>query len=170
MEPVLNQIQTYHVWKHEKSDDEFVRTTSYSLPAHLHEHVDVIQPTTMFGRMKAERSDIFAIEDEHNFKVASDLAEEPPIYSGGVTNVPVDAACNSTITISCLQQLYNLGNYTASDTPENSIGITGYLGQYANLEDLQSFYTAYRSDAVNSSFTFISVASLCVLFYHSNPI
>ncbi|KAF5321996.1 hypothetical protein D9619_000563 [Psilocybe cf. subviscida] len=154
---------TYHVWKHEKSGDEFVRTTSYSLPAHLHEHVDVIQPTTMFGRMKAERSDIFDIEDDSNvkasnYKIANDLAEEPPIYSGGVTNVPVDAACNTTITITCLQQLYNLGNYTASNNPENSVGITGFLEQYANLQDLQSFYAAYRPEAVNSSFAFKAVA------------
>ncbi|PFH51348.1 hypothetical protein AMATHDRAFT_142954, partial [Amanita thiersii Skay4041] len=40
---------TYHVWKHEKSGDYLVRTTSYSLPKGLHEHVDVIQPTTMFA-------------------------------------------------------------------------------------------------------------------------
>lgn len=37
-------MQQYHVWVHD-SGDSVIRTTSYNLPEHLHEHVDVIQPT-----------------------------------------------------------------------------------------------------------------------------
>lgn len=45
----------------------------------------------------------------------------------GNTGVTVDASCNTTITVSCLKQLYNAVGYVASNTPQNSIGITGYL-------------------------------------------
>lgn len=38
-----------------------------------------------------------------------------------------------------------------------SIGITGYLDQFANMEDLQLFYADQRPDALNSSFKVVSV-------------
>jgi tripeptidyl-peptidase I len=39
----------------------------------------------------------------------------------------------------------------------NHVAITSYLGQYANIADLQAFYEDQRPDAVNSSFHFVSV-------------
>ncbi|THV08230.1 tripeptidyl peptidase A [Dendrothele bispora CBS 962.96] len=134
---------TYHVWVHDASGDSLVRTTSYSLPKHLHEHVDVIQPTTMFSRWKAHKSTIH------------DVSPAPASLTG--PNAKIDASCNSTITISCLQQLYNVGNYTPSADVGNSIGITGYLEQFANRDDLQTFYAEQRPDAVGTTFNFVSV-------------
>ncbi|KAF9266300.1 tripeptidyl peptidase A [Marasmius fiardii PR-910] len=139
---------TYHVWKHVESGDEFVRTTSYSLPKDLHAHVDVIQPTTMFARFKGMKATIHSVEDAvQNF--------QPLDISAG--KVDVDPSCNTTITISCIQQLYNAVGYTPSAKINNSIGITGYLEQFANLQDLQTFYAEQRPDAVNSSFKFVPV-------------
>jgi tripeptidyl-peptidase-1 len=40
---------------------------------------------------------------------------------------------------------------------KNKIGITGYLGQFANNADLQSFYEAERPDALNSTFQTVLV-------------
>lgn len=68
----------------------------------------------------------------------------------------MDPACNVSITINCLKQLYNIGNFTPS-AAGNSIGITGYLEQYANDADLQSFYADQVPQAVGSSFEVISV-------------
>ncbi|KAK7470306.1 hypothetical protein VKT23_001737 [Stygiomarasmius scandens] len=138
---------TYHIWIHESSGDSVVRTTSYSLPEHLHEHVDVIQPTTMFARWKGHKSTIHDVD-------------RAPVSSSDVTSAPnsgIDPSCNSTITISCLQQLYNVGNHTASADVGNSVGITGYLEQFANRDDLQTFYADQRPDAVGSTFNFFSV-------------
>ena len=39
----------------------------------------------------------------------------------------VDASCNTTITVKCLKQIYNINNYTASTSVNNSIGVTGYV-------------------------------------------
>ncbi|KAG7098096.1 hypothetical protein E1B28_000070 [Marasmius oreades] len=144
---------TYYVWKHVESGDEFVRTTSYSLPDHLHAHIDVIQPTTMFARFKGMKTTIHSVEDA--------VKEfQPPKLDSSLNadaHVPVDPTCNTTITISCLQQLYNAVGYTPSANINNSIGITGYLEQFANIQDLQSFYTEQRPDALNTSFNFVSV-------------
>ncbi|KAJ2930578.1 hypothetical protein H1R20_g6516, partial [Candolleomyces eurysporus] len=144
----------YNVWKHTASGDVLVRTTSYSLPAELYDYIDVIQPTTMFGRLRTARSTIVWNDDE-------DLSSAAAAKVGAITDTAsgavVDASCNRTITIKCLQQLYNAEGYTPLATVKNSIGITGYLEQFANIQDLQSFYTDQRPDALNTSFNFVSV-------------
>ncbi|KAI0758073.1 tripeptidyl peptidase A [Fomes fomentarius] len=138
----------YHVWTHDASGDAIVRTTGYSLPAHLHDHVELVQPTTMFSRMKGLKTNFHF---EPSAKIAVDAAA-PPIKVPSAYNGEVDASCNGTITISCLQQLYNAVGYTPSAKNGNGIGITGYLEQYANNEDLQSFFADQRPDAVNSTY------------------
>ncbi|KAF9534131.1 subtilisin-like protein [Crepidotus variabilis] len=150
---------TYHVWTHTASGDSLIRSTRYSLPRHLHDHVELVQPTTMFGRTKRERSHIFApfkAEDEDE-----DEDEDAAIFSTqtdtSLASGSIDPSCNTTITVSCLLQLYNATGYEALNKSNNSIGITGYLEEYANLQDLQSFYSEQRPDALNSSFNFVSI-------------
>ncbi|KAF8969345.1 peptidase S8/S53 domain-containing protein [Flammula alnicola] len=144
----------YHVWKHTESGDYLVRTTSYSLPTNLHDHVELVQPTTMFGRFKPEKSDIFSATPIPDSLIQATKGGSPVNAASGVT---VDPSCNSIITITCLQQLYNAVGFTPS-AKGNSVGITGYLEQFANQQDLQSFFADQRPDALNSSFKFVSVA------------
>ncbi|THH08047.1 hypothetical protein EW146_g9120 [Bondarzewia mesenterica] len=80
----------YHVWKHTIDGDVLVRTTSYSLPEHLHEHVEFIQLTTMFGRFHRARSQISILED----------AEENPASTN--TEKIVDAKTGTAVDASCL--------------------------------------------------------------------
>ncbi|PPR02665.1 hypothetical protein CVT24_002148 [Panaeolus cyanescens] len=142
---------TYHVWKHDESGDTVIRTTSYSLPAELHDHVDLIQPTTLFSRFKADRSNVFQSD-----QVA------PPVTQTGVlhdaTNgITVDASCNQQITVTCIKEIYNAVGYTPSKDIGNSVGITGYLGEVASFADLQAFYADQVPAALNSSFKFTTV-------------
>ncbi|KAJ3516147.1 hypothetical protein NLJ89_g1307 [Agrocybe chaxingu] len=142
----------YHVWKHISSGEYLVRATSYSLPTNLHDHIDVVQRTTMFGRFKQHKSMVsFPGPDIEILESTPDIK---PVVAA-VTGVPVDASCNHTVTITCLQQLYNAVGYTPLANDSNSIAITE---QFANIQDLQSFYADQRPDALNSSFAFISVA------------
>lgn len=120
------------MYKHLDSGDTLVRTTSYSLPAELHDHIDVIQPTTMFGRLKSARSTLLFNDNDEDDTVALSKAKAAAdniaaTLTNQVSGAVVDASCNRTITIKCLQQLYNV-TYTpqnVSTTPQ--IGITGYL-------------------------------------------
>jgi tripeptidyl-peptidase-1 len=155
--------QKYHVWEHTDSGESIVRTTSYSLPGDLHEHIDVIQPTTMFSRPRKARSTFIWSDDE---PASADLANAPAIVDA-VSGSTVDASCNSTITIHCLQQLYNFAGFKPS-SKNNSIGITSYLGQFANLQDLRSFYADQRPDALGSSFKYISVNSMSAAQAHTS--
>ncbi|KAH8830314.1 peptidase S8/S53 domain-containing protein [Flagelloscypha sp. PMI_526] len=43
---------TYHIWEHE-TGERMVRTTQYSLPVDLHEHIEFIQPTIMLAFVKS---------------------------------------------------------------------------------------------------------------------
>ncbi|KIK45995.1 hypothetical protein CY34DRAFT_801013 [Suillus luteus UH-Slu-Lm8-n1] len=141
---------TYHVYKHAETEESIVRTTSYSLPDILHHHVDLIQPTTMFARFKTFRSTLH-------------WADQPPVLipSGGTitgpSGNPVNASCNSTITVSCLRQLYNAENYKSTATNCNKLGLTGYLDQYANDKDLQLFYKTQNPSAYGTNYTLISI-------------
>lgn len=73
------------------------------------------------------------------------------------TNDSVGATCNNEIGLRCLQEIYNLTDYKASATSGSRIGITGYLEQFANVQDLQSFLSEQRPDALNTTFDVVSV-------------
>jgi tripeptidyl-peptidase-1 len=138
------------VWQHALDGDVLVRTTEYSLPAHLDKHIELVQPTTAFYRTKSQSTTF-------RFSPILDTAPPPASSSGKQITVPgsgvtVDASCNGTITVSCLKQLYNAVGYVPSKTDKNAIGLTGYLEQFANMADLQQFYKDQVPAAVNSSF------------------
>ena len=77
----------------------------------------------MFGRLKTAKSTIVWNDDEEFSSAAAKAGTITDTASGAV----VDESCNRTITIRCLQQLYNAEGYTPSPQVKNSIGITGYL-------------------------------------------
>ena len=131
-----------------------MRTTEYSIPAHLDKHVELVQPTTLFSTLRGMRSTFKFNEDAP----ALVNADAPPISVPSASGGKVDASCNGTITISCLLQLYNAVGYKPSAEIGNRIGVTAYLEEFANEADLQLFYKDQVPAAVNSSFTFISIA------------
>ncbi|KAF7352230.1 Peptidase S53 domain-containing protein [Mycena venus] len=124
-----------HIWKHIDSNEYIVRTTSYSLPKSILDHVELIQPTTMFGTFQKLESTIHSINkiESQNFS---------PILDS-VTGRRVDASCNSTITITCLKQIYNADMYL----------------DYTNRADLQTFFEEQVPTAavVNATYNFVSV-------------
>ncbi|KAI0252053.1 hypothetical protein BJV78DRAFT_1154023 [Lactifluus subvellereus] len=135
----------FHVWKHAQDGDVLVRTTEYSLPAYLDEHIELIQPTTAFNRAKRQRTTSAFSWSQIPLLLSPDAKITVPDY--GVT---VDASCNTTITVSCLKQLYNAVNYVPCKTNKNAIAITGYLEEFANFDDLKLFYADQLSAGVNT--------------------
>ena len=83
-------------------------------------------------------------------------------YTNGTLTDPYTGVnCSHTVTIPCLRTMYNVSGYVPQATNKNKIGITGYLGQFANNADLQSFYKAELPAAVNSSFQTVLVNGAC---------
>ena len=150
--------KTYYVWKYAEDDAPIVRTTEYSLPSILHPHIDLIQPTVSFGRWKAMRSTFLDWKQDLSTGNEPNVTDTPIVYNNPASGTTVDLSCNKTVTIKCLQQLYNAVGYVPKSTGgENSIGVTGFLEQYANIEDLNTFYADQVPQAVGTSFEFISV-------------
>ncbi|KAH9171605.1 tripeptidyl peptidase A [Lactarius sanguifluus] len=144
----------FRVWKHTQDGDVLVRTTEYSLPAHLDEHIELIQPTTAFNRAKGQRTTFrFSPAPE---TASSSLSSDDKISVAG-SGVTVDASCNTTITVSCLKQLYNAVDYVPKATNKNAIALTGYLEQFANFADLQQFYVDQVPAAINTSFDVVLI-------------
>jgi len=92
-------LATY-IWVHEKT---IVRRASYSLTESLLEHIEVIQPTTMFAPFKRMPTIIYrplaAVDAELQ---PSEGTETYRLLSGAI----VDVQCNTQMTIRCPQQLY----------------------------------------------------------------
>ncbi|KAG9076070.1 hypothetical protein FS749_012190, partial [Ceratobasidium sp. UAMH 11750] len=137
----------YNVYRH-TSGSHIVRSESYALPRSLDAHVALVQPTTFFGKINERRLE----------KRASTVFVMPSVGKEEGGAAPKEAAavpssCSSTITPACLRALYKTDKYTPVSTKSNSLGITGYLNEYASTSDLQTFYKKYRTDAAGSTFS-----------------
>lgn len=145
---------TYNVYRHAQSDDYVVRAMSYSLPAVLHGHIGTVAPTTYFGTMRSMKAtsrlqpQIKPIDSD--VEVAHKL-----VGPGSLATVP--SSCATTITPACLRALYNTSTYVPQATTKNSIGVAGYLDEFANRADLQTFFSRFRTDAVGGTFTTVRV-------------
>ena len=103
----------------------------------------MIQPTTHFGIFRPQPRTVFdRIE-------ALTPTDRPTGYE------PV--FCDTTITPDCLRGLYGLGNSKAISNKENSIGISGYLDQYARYSDLNLFLKRFAPYAISDNFTVVSI-------------
>ncbi|KAF8576276.1 subtilisin-like protein [Ramaria rubella] len=137
---------TYNVYRHTKSGQLAVRTLAWSLPRAVHGHIDVVEPTTMFGRLHG-------MKVTPHIQPALSLEGSISVFSG---DAAIPSSCNNTITPSCLRALYKTANYTPAATKKNKIGIVGYLDQFASNADLQSFFKQFRPDA-RGNFTIVQV-------------
>ncbi|TBU30571.1 subtilisin-like protein [Dichomitus squalens] len=144
----------YNVFRHSKSEDYVIRTMNYSLPNVLHEHVAVVAPTTYFGTMKSMKATSFVKENAPTIESDVDVAH---LLTGPSSLATVPSSCSSTITPACLRALYNTSSYVPAATDKNILGVAGYLDEFANRADLQTFFKRFRTDAVNSSFTTVQV-------------
>ncbi|KAG5352408.1 hypothetical protein C0989_002439 [Termitomyces sp. Mn162] len=137
----------YNVYHHPVSNEKVIRALSYSLPRELHSHIDVVTPTTYFGTMRSMRSTSFLKPLEKGESSQKDFDSDAAVPS----------SCNTVITISCLRGLYNTTDYVPAAANVNKLGVAGYLEEFANRADLQTFFGEFRPDAVGSSFSTVLV-------------
>lgn len=110
----------YSVFEHEEGG-QIVRTPEWSLPKHLHEHVEAIQPTNSFLRPTAMRSTLKMNKNEGG------QAPRNPISFP--SNATLSQVCNETAgTPLCLRTLYGTVdykvNYKVKAAGINRIGLT----------------------------------------------
>lgn len=93
----------FHYYSNKVADISRIRTLQYSVPVHLHQYIQMIQPTTRFGQILPQRSTIY----EH-FKIGPISQDSEHHYPEGQLNATF---CNTTITPQCLRDLYHVGKF-----------------------------------------------------------
>jgi tripeptidyl-peptidase-1 len=120
-----------------------VRSLSYSVPKEIRSHIDMIHPITRFGQLHAERNHV--------------LTQGAAVSAAA----PVNASCNTVVTPECLANLYNFADYKVKPYADVTIGVNGFLEEYARYSDFEQFAKTYAPYAVGSSFDFTLVAGKC---------
>ncbi|KAI1435429.1 tripeptidyl-peptidase 1 precursor [Xylaria sp. CBS 124048] len=140
IEQLLNT--EYHIFEHEDGS-KVARAPSWSLPKHLHDHIDTIQPTNSFFRARAQASQAFV-----------DVGVIPgPDVKPYPTDSEIGAVCNVTsVTPQCFETLYQTKGYKPRAAGQNKVAFANYLGEHPIRTDGELFLKKYRPE-------FVSVAS-----------
>ncbi|PQE10437.1 tripeptidyl peptidase A protein [Rutstroemia sp. NJR-2017a BBW] len=117
-----------------------LRTTEYSVPDEIAQYIDLISPTTYFGKTVANVPTITR-------------RSTPP------TKISVDASCQTSITPQCVKELYNVGNYTPKVSSGSKIGFGSFLNQSALYADLFAFEKYFGIPEQNFTVTLINGAT-----------
>lgn len=126
----------YNVYHHPASGKEAVRTMSYSLPKALQSAVDLVSPTTYFGTLRSMKATSFLLPNLKPITPEEIKKDAEALLAPG-NNAAVPSSCSRTITPTCLRALYNTSTYTPTAQAKNKLGVVGYLGEFANTNDLQ---------------------------------
>lgn len=151
VEAIEEMLNTkYAVYRHEDGS-QLVRTPKWSLPIHLHEHIDTIQPTNSWFRAKPQSTMV---------KVNEMLDEKPGMryYS----NASVSDVCQTkSVTPTCRRILYETIDYQVQSADTNLMGLTDYLNETNNRNDTYQMLSTYRPEANESAwqFQFDSIAN-----------
>lgn len=136
----------YSIFEHEDGS-QLIRAPKWSLPAHLHDLVDTIQPTTSFMRSKPASKDSIQFKEPWI----------PPTYKPP-TSGPVSKVCKFfPVTIECFRTLYGTLNYVPRVPGKNKIGFNNFLGQIPVRPDIFKFLKKYRPEAAPNAYTFKSI-------------
>lgn len=104
-----------------------LRTTEYSIPDTLTAHIDLVAPTTFFGRTKSHRM----IPDDETSELDSRQARNT-------------TTCLSVITPDCLEEAYNYGSYKADPAAGSRVAFASFLNQSARQEDLTQYLNTFK--------------------------
>ncbi|KAF4627954.1 hypothetical protein G7Y89_g10196 [Cudoniella acicularis] len=128
IEKLLNT--EYQSYANSRSGETVLRTLSYSLPNVLKGHVDSVQPTTFFGlRTMGSMIKDFQPHIEETLSTEGTSA--------------VKGCSGSSITPTCLANLYNFASITPSNQTLGRMGIGGFLQQHPVPADLTTFMNKY---------------------------
>ncbi|TAQ87514.1 hypothetical protein B7494_g4153 [Chlorociboria aeruginascens] len=138
----------YYTFQHEDGT-ELIRAPKWSLPKHLHEHVDAIQPTTSFMRAvkKADVAD-------------SSIPWPPPGYTPPTDPVLAAACTINGTTPDCFATLYKTKGYVQKVPGLNHIGFNNFLSEVPIRPDTKKFLERYKPEAVPGAaeYKFVDIA------------
>ncbi|KAJ5377270.1 uncharacterized protein N7496_004679 [Penicillium cataractarum] len=129
---LLNTTFAYY----KSGDSVKLRTTEYSIPSDLTDDIDVISPTVFFGKTRG------AIPAPSKARM---------VEARKASSTEVSASCQTSITPSCLKEMYNVGDYVPEPSAGSRIGFGSFLNQSASESDLTQYEELF--DIASQSFT-----------------
>lgn len=161
----------YHVFQKEDQENGnsyTVRAPEWSLPKHLHDHIDCIQPTTSFfgssANFQEERKQdgpAGVIEEHTNIRnlMRTSSSRSAKKLTPTRRSQALQRVCNaSDVTPTCLRTLYGTIDYEVQAPNKNSMSLTNYLGQFNNRSDTSLFLSRYRPDIPSDAWDFTDVS------------
>lgn len=127
----------FYLFKDEATNSTKIRTWEYSVPGTVASLVRIIQPTTMFGRFKSLPETLRSHHSSRLVEYGEDNENNPGLCA--TVNTPI-----------CLRKLYGLENCTAEARGGNVLGVSGYLEQNAQYDDVQALLGKYAPYAAGT--------------------
>jgi tripeptidyl-peptidase I len=151
----------FNIYEHRSTGEQLVRTTEYSVPRDVSDHLDLVSPTTYFRQIRAlNQHNSGAIFEplEKDFKPLTGL-QRVSANQQASTNAQIaagqPASCNATrVTAQCLRDYYQVSDYKVKSSTNQFVGISGFLDEYANFADLQNYLVNQRPDAAKANYKF----------------
>ncbi|KDR74449.1 hypothetical protein GALMADRAFT_227502 [Galerina marginata CBS 339.88] len=138
-------LQTeYHVFTH-SSGEEQIGCHSYSVPAHVKEHIDLIKPTVHFNHRPRAK---LRKRDGQNLGAPS-IFNGPKKAAKSVKITPALENCDQFITPDCLRALYSI-KYKPIATKKNTYGIVEFTPQSFLEGDLDLFFGNFSPSQVGT--------------------
>ena len=126
----------FSIFSHASTEQEIVRTLSYSIPTDLVGHLDLVHPTITYAsflRITQYELTVRIYRFPNLFGNKPTVREVPRQDVSERADVCyVDSVY---MTPSCLESLYNMPTAPAT-SDSNQLGVTGYVGEYAKFSDL----------------------------------
>jgi tripeptidyl-peptidase-1 len=113
----INNLLNTTFTNYENNGVQKIRTTQYSIPDNLTQHIDLISPTVYFGNS------------------ASLVKKDKRI----VSRDHVDASCYNAITPPCLKEMYSVGSYQSAISSGSRVAFGSFLNRSAIYSDLSDF-------------------------------
>lgn len=160
----------YHMFCYEEDEEVVIRTLEWSIPLHLHDHIEAIQPTNSFLRPKAQ--DRYGGPPPPEWEVAGRLPtheelEVEDLVDRGHLDIPdtkdlpsnptaVEACNRLAISPLCLRTLYGSHNYVPQVPRKNKIALVNFGGNVNNRSDISLYLERFRPEAAaaNAAYTF----------------
>jgi len=130
------------------------RAPEWSLPQHLHEHIDVVQPTTSFFRPQPNTvrgPELDAAIFPWSWWESQGKAQNGPGKGAG----PISQICNISFTTpDCIRTLYGTYDYKPQVPLFNGIGHANYLNETSKRTDISKYLQTFRPEAASAADTF----------------
>ncbi|PPJ59300.1 hypothetical protein CBER1_04225 [Cercospora berteroae] len=133
--------------------EDKLRTSQYSLPDDMIPYVDFVSPTTYFGGPKAHEQ-----ADRQEPSTNDDEWEQSCLRLFAVQNRDNQIEEMALLTPTCLQKLYNIGDYQADPRSGSNVGFGNFLNQSTSYSDLEQFEYLFGISPQNFTVTLLNGA------------